>query len=250
MKPSSRWLPFLQWPRLTPALARSEVLAGITVGLVMVPQAVAYAGLAHMPLVTGLYACLLPALLAVLFGSSNRISVGPAALTCVLIGASLYGLAEPGSPEWVSLAVWLSFLSGALQLGLGLGGYGWLLNLISAPVLMGFTQAASLLIMASQLPALLGVKLSLDTLPSVSELLNPAALWGLASLALLLLARRLRPRWPSIMLVVALSAALSAITGYGNVGAVVGALPAGCPACTGPIGQAGKCFKNCWCRPW
>jgi len=94
----------------------------------------------------------------------------------VLIGASLYGLAEPGSPEWVSLAVWLSFLSGALQLGLGLGGYGWLLNLISAPVLMGFTQAASLLIMASQVPALLGVKLSLDTLPSVSELLNPAAL--------------------------------------------------------------------------
>ena len=89
MKSTSRWLPFLQWPRLTPALARSEVLAGITVGLVMVPQAVAYAGLAHMPLVTGLYACLLPALLAVLFGSSNRISVGPAALTCVLIGASL-----------------------------------------------------------------------------------------------------------------------------------------------------------------
>ena len=244
MKSHSRWLPFLQWPRLTPALARSELLAGITVGLVMVPQAVAYAGLAHMPLVTGLYACLLPALLAVLFGSSNRISVGPAALTCVLIGASLYGLAEPGSPEWVSLAVWLSFLSGALQLGLGWGGYGWLLNLISAPVLMGFTQAASLLIMASQVPALLGVKLSLDTLPSVSELLNPAALWGLASLALLLLARRLRPRWPSIMLVVALSAALSAITGYGNVGAVVGALPAGLPSLYWPDWPGWEVFQK------
>ena len=244
MKPSSRWLPFLQWPRLTPALARSEVLAGITVGLVMVPQAVAYAGLAHMPLVTGLYACLLPALLAVLFGSSNRISVGPAALTCVLIGASLYGLAEPGSPEWVSLAVWLSFLSGALQLGLGLGGYGWLLNLISAPVLMGFTQAASLLIMASQVPALLGVKWSLDTLPSLTEVLNPAALWGLASLALLLMARRLRPRWPSIMLVVALSAALSAVTDYSNVGAVVGALPAGLPSLYWPDWPGWEVFQK------
>ena len=244
MKSTSRWLPFLQWPQLTPALARTELLAGITVGLVMVPQAVAYAGLAHMPLVTGLYACLLPALLAVLFGSSNRISVGPAALTCVLIGASLYGLAEPGSPEWVSLAVWLSFLSGALQLGLGLGGYGWLLNLISAPVLMGFTQAASLLIMASQLPALLGVNLSLETLPSASEVLNPAALWGSASLALLLLARRLRPRWPSIMLVVALSAALSAVTGYNNVGAVVGALPAGLPSLYWPSWPGWEVFQK------
>ena len=244
MTTPSRWLPFLQWPRLTPALARSEVLAGITVGLVMVPQAVAYAGLAHMPLVTGLYACLLPALLAVLFGSSNRISVGPAALTCVLIGASLYGLAEPGSPEWVSLAVWLSFLSGALQLGLGLGGYGWLLNLISAPVLMGFTQAASLLIMASQVPALLGVKWSLDTLPSLAEVLNPAALWGLASLALLLLARRLRPRWPSIMLVVAFSAALSAVTDYSNVGAVVGALPAGLPSLYWPDWPGWEVFQK------
>ena len=210
-------------------LWRGEMVAGITVGLVMVPQAVAYAGLAQMPLVTGLYACLLPALLAVLFGSSNRLSVGPAALTCVLIGASLYGLAEPGSAEWVSLAVWLSFLSGLLQLGLGWGGYGWLLNLISAPVLMGFTQAASLLIMASQVPALLGVSLATPATFQPVDLLNPAALWGLISLTVLLLARRWRPRWPSIMVVVALAAALSAATDYSAVGAVVGALPAGLP---------------------
>ena len=138
-----RFLTFRQWPRLTGALARTEVLAGLTVALVMIPQAVAYAGLAGMPLVTGLYTCLIPALLAVLFGSANRLSVGPAALTCVLIGASLTGMAEPGSPEWVALAVWLSLLSGAIQLLLGLGNYGWLINLVSAPVMTGFTQAAS-----------------------------------------------------------------------------------------------------------
>ena len=118
-----RFLTFRQWPRLTGPLARTEVLAGLTVALVMIPQAVAYAGLAGMPLVTGLYTCLIPALLAVLFGSANRLSVGPAALTCVLIGASLTGMAEPGSPEWVALAVWLSLLSGAIQLLLGLGSY-------------------------------------------------------------------------------------------------------------------------------
>ena len=115
-----RFLTFRQWPRLTASLARTEVLAGLTVALVMVPQAVAYAGLAGMPLVTGLYTCLIPALLAVLFGSANRLSVGPAALTCVLIGASLSGMAEPGSPEWVTLAVWLSLALLTLLTAIGL----------------------------------------------------------------------------------------------------------------------------------
>ena len=179
------------WPLLTRELARTELLAGLTVALVMVPQAVAYAGLAGMPLVTGLYTCLLPALLALLFGSANRLSVGPAALTSVLIAASLSGLAEPGSTEWVALAVWLSLISGAIQLALGLGGYGWLLNLISAPVLMGFTQAAALLIMASQVPALLGVKTwQWDVALWGDWLQGWPALFGLASLTLLLLLRR------------------------------------------------------------
>src|SRR5687767_14391180 len=147
----SRWLPFLDWPRPDAALLRNEFIAGLTVALVMVPQCVAYAGLAGMPLVTGLYAALLPPLIAVLLGSSTRLSVGPAALTCVLTAASLTGLAEPGSAQWVTLAVWLGLMSGLIQLAMGTGGFAWMLNLVSAPVLMGFTQAAALLIMASQL---------------------------------------------------------------------------------------------------
>ena len=91
----SRWLPFLNWPRLDAALLRSEVAAAVTVALVMIPQSVAYAGLAGMPLITGLYATFLPALFAVLFSASTRLSVGPSALTSVLVGASLIGLAEP-----------------------------------------------------------------------------------------------------------------------------------------------------------
>src|SRR5687768_1210876 len=141
----SRWLPFLNWPRPDTALLRNEFSAGLTVALVMVPQCVAYAGLAGMPLVTGLYAALLPPLVAVLFGSSTRLSVGPAALTCILTAASLTGMAEPASPQWVALAVWLSLLSGLLQLALGAGGFAWVLNLVSSPVLLGFTQAAALL---------------------------------------------------------------------------------------------------------
>ena len=225
-----RFLTFRHWPRLSTDLARTEVVAGLTVALVMVPQAVAYAGLAGMPLVTGLYACLLPALLAALLGSASRLSVGPAALTCVLIGASLTGLAEPGSADWVSLAVWLSLLSGAIQLLLGLGNYGWLINLISSPVMMGFTQAASLLIIASQVPALLGVKAwSWDVQTWGAWMTGWPALFGLASLAALLLLRKFKPRWPGIMIVMAAASAVGYATDYARHGSVVGLLPAGLP---------------------
>ncbi|MFN8954542.1 MAG: SulP family inorganic anion transporter [Burkholderiales bacterium] len=230
MPDMQRFLTFRQWPRLTATLARTEVVAGLTVALVMIPQAVAYAGLAGMPLVTGLYTCLIPALLAVLFGSANRLSVGPAALTCVLIGASLTGMAEPGSAEWVALAVWLSLLSGAIQLLLGLGHYGWLINLVSAPVMMGFTQAASLLIMASQVPGLLGVKTWSWDVQSWPVWLSGWPAWfGLGSLAILLLLRHFRPRWPGIMIVMGMASALAYATNYQEHGAVVGLLPSGLP---------------------
>ena len=177
MRKLQKWLPFLAWPRPDQALLRGELTAGLTVALVMVPQSVAYAGLAGMPLITGLYAALLPALIAVLFGSSTRLSVGPAALTCVLVGASLNGLAEPGSPLWVNLAVWLAILSGLIQLALGALRLGWMLDMVSSPVLMGFTQAAALLIIASQLPPFLGLQGALVACSIVRDLTH--LLWVL-----------------------------------------------------------------------
>ena len=164
MSKLSRWLPFLNWPRPTPALLRGESMAALTVAVVMIPQSVAYAGLAGMPLVTGLYATFLPALIAVLFSASTRLSVGPSAPSSVLVGASLVGLAQPASASWVALAVWLALLAGGLQLAVGLTRSAWVLNLVSLPVLTGFSQAAALLIIASQLPTLVGLRGSLGQL--------------------------------------------------------------------------------------
>lgn len=214
---------------------RGEALAGLTVALIMVPQAVAYAALAGMPLVTGFYASLLPTLIAVLWSSSSRLSVGPTALTCVLIGASLTGLAPPASPQWVNLAIWLAILSGGMQLALGLVGWGWLLNLISSPVLTGFTQAAALLIIASQLPALLGLGGPLAGLLSGAQV-NPGALMmGVGALAALVIGKRLWPNFPMIMMVVVGAAALSYGTGFeAGGGPVVGQLPSGLPALLWP----------------
>ena len=136
-----RWFPFLAWPKPNAALLRSEAVAGLTVGLMVIPQGVAYATLAHMPLVTGIYAAMLPALVGVLFGGSSRLSVGPTALTCLMVSAALTGMASPGSPDWVMLVIWLSLLTGLFQLALGVLRFGWLLNIVNAPVLTAFTQA-------------------------------------------------------------------------------------------------------------
>ncbi|WP_409374773.1 SulP family inorganic anion transporter [Verminephrobacter aporrectodeae] len=235
--PSSlaRWLPFLSWPRPDRNLLKGEFWAGMTVGLMLAPQGMAYAALAGMPLVTGIYASLIPTLVAVLFSSSTRLGVGPTALTSLLIGASLTGLAEPASAQWVALAAWIALLSGLLQLVLGLVRFGWLLNLVTSPVLSGFTQAAALLILGSQLRALTGLRATdwgalLNTpAPGLFDL--TAAAFGLGSLAWLLLARRWRPHFPAAIVVVVATGAASWALGYADAGgAVVGALPSGLPA--------------------
>ncbi|HMN20276.1 MAG TPA: SulP family inorganic anion transporter [Ottowia sp.] len=226
-----RLLPFLRWPRPSAGLLRSEAMAGLTVGLMVIPQGVAYAQLAGMPLVTGIYASFLPALAAVLFSASARLSVGPVALTSLLIGASLLPLAEPGSAEWVMLAVWLALLSGALQVVLGLARFGWLMNLVNAPVLMAFTQGAAVLIILSQLRALLGIQGDWPALLAAPALHWGACAFGLVALVLLWLARRWRPDLPTILVVVLASSGLSWLLGFEQSGGrVVGALPAGMPS--------------------
>ena len=233
--------PFFAWPRLTLSLLKGELSAGVTVGLMMIPQCVAYAAVAGMPLVTGIYAALLPALVAAMWSSSSRLSVGPTALTALMVGSALTGLAVPASAEWVNLAVWLALLTGLAQLLLGFARFGWLLNIISAPVLMGFAQAAALLILTSQLPAMLGFKghfydmmmllwsqLSHQHMPLFQ---HTAAVYGITGLVFLLLAKHFVPRFPAVVFLMLAAAFISYSTGFESTGgAVVGALPAGLPS--------------------
>lgn len=241
----SRRLPFLKWPRPTGQLLHSEIFAGLSVGLMVIPQGVAYATLAGMPLITGIYASLLPALVAVLFSASSRLSVGPTALTAMLVSASLNGMATPGSAEWVNLAVWLSLLSGLLQIVLGFAGFGWLLNLVSSPVLMAFTQGAAVLILSSQLPALLGLTQGWSSGLDPASWNLPSLLFGLATLAVLLIAKRLKPTFPTVLLVVVGSAALSWTLGLEAQGIpLVGELPQGLPALYLPQGLDWETLKQ------
>ncbi|KON80285.1 sulfate permease [Azoarcus sp. PA01] len=235
-----RLLPFLAWRRQWSAASlRGDLIAGITVALMMIPQSLAYAQLASLPPHVGLYAALLPAIVAALFGSCAQLSTGPVALTSILTGASLLPFADPASPAFLTLAILLALLSGFIQLALGALRAGWLLNLLSRPVMTGFINAAALIIGLSQLPALLGVVMPQSThflvdfwtaLGALGTAHPLSAAFGAGSLLALLLLRRFAPRFPAVLIVVACATATSAAVGYGSRGgAVVGAIPAGLP---------------------
>jgi SulP family sulfate permease len=245
MHSAKRLLPFLNWPKPTPHLLKSEAFAGLSVGLMVIPQGVAYAALAGMPLITGIYASLLPALVAVLFSASPRLSVGPTALTSILIAASLSGMAAPGSTEWVNLTVWLSLMTGLLQVVLGFARFGWLLNLVSSPVLMAFTQGAGVLIISSQVPALLGFTNGWSSAITGVGIDWASLVFGLVTLVLLVLARRWRPTFPTVLVVVLGAAGASWALGLEASGtAVVGALPQGLPALYVPSVIEWEMFKQ------
>ena len=252
-----RWLP--GWLRRYPSAALPQDLtAGLVVTVMLVPQSLAYAMLAGMPPVTGLYASVLPLLVYALFGSSMTLAVGPVAVTSLMTAAALAPLASAGSPAYVDAALALALLAGAALALAGLLRLGFLAQLLSRPVISGFTSGAGLLILVGQLGPLLGVHVAGGAVPAQLRALlaglgglHPAtAALGLGALALLWLAKYrgeiLLRRWGmresrgaiairlAPMLVVLLAVALVAWLDLDRAGvAVVGPIAAGLPALAG-----------------
>jgi len=231
-----RFFPFLNWPRPSLQTLGRDCWAGITVGLVLIPQALAYATLAGMPPHTGLYAALLPSVVGVLWGSSALLAVGPVALTSLLVYGALSPMAQPGSPQWVALAIWLALYAGIMQFLLGAFRGGRIASLVSTPVMVGFINAAAVIIIFSQLPALLGMELSPDGSAGLMERLRNAAAipivpaFGCTAIVLLLALRRFVPRLPGILIVTIGSIVVSTVVGYSSAGGnVVGDVPSGLP---------------------
>lgn len=152
-----------------------DVLAGLSVAVVAIPQSLAYAELAGMPPFHGLYAAALPPIVAAIFASSPYLMTGPVAVTALLTFGALANMATPGSPEYVTLGAALALLVGLVRIGLGLAKAGWVAYLMSQPVLLGFVPAAALLIAASQATNGLGV----DDVPDYESQVSQAA-WALA----------------------------------------------------------------------
>ena len=216
-------LPFLRWFPLTRQNMRADLLAGVTVALVLVPQSMAYAQLAGLPVVYGLYASFVPVIVASLWGSSSQLHTGPVAMLSLMSAAALIPFASPGSVDFIELSVMLALMVGVLRLALGLFRLGAIVNLLSSPVIVGFTNAAALIIGLSQLSKVLGVPFPrtdfyLDDLWRVLAQI-PELHWmtlGFAVAAWLLIVglRRVAPAWPGVLIVVVLTTVVSAMIGF------------------------------------
>ena len=218
---------------------RGDLVAGLTVAIMLVPQGMAYAALAGLPPVVGLYASTVPLVVYALFGSSRQLSVGPVAIDSLLVLAGVSALAAVGSGEFVALAALLALMVGLVQLALGLLRAGFVVNFVSSAVVSGFTSAAAIVIALSQLKGLLGIEVSsaqstLGLLLDVGRKLAGTDLltvtMGLGSVAVLLMAKKLAPRFPAPLLVVALGTLLTYAFGLHDRGlAIVGEVPGGLP---------------------
>ena len=216
-----------------------DLTAGLTTAVMLVPQGMAYAMLAGLPPVAGLYASTIPLIVYALFGSSRQLAVGPVAIVSLLTLAGVGALAEPGSPEFIALAATLMAMVGVIQAGLGFLRAGFVVNFLSHAVISGFTSAAALVIGLSQLKHLLGVDLPREQ--NVFVLLGRAAtelgnthavtlLIGVASIAALMLGKRLSKRFPTPLLVVIVSSLVVWGLDLHERGvAIVGTVPAGLP---------------------
>lgn len=218
-----------------PRPAAGDLVAGISVALVLVPQSLAYAQLAGMPAYRGLYAAALPPLVAAFLASSPYLQTGPVALTSLLTFGALATLAPPGSSEYVSLGILLALVVGAARLAVGLLRAGVVAYLVSGPMLLGFMPAAAILIVASQLPAALGASPEEDgILRQAAWVLAHPGSWETASVLLavggvaLMLAGPLAHRlFPSVLVAFGVGLAYSRIVGYD--GPTVGDIPEGVP---------------------
>jgi len=241
-----RLLPFLNWPRADAKTLTQDLLAGLAVSLLAIPQSLAYAQLAGVPAYYGLYAAFIPSIVGVLFGSSAILSTGPVALTSLLTAASVGHIAAPGTADFFSYVTLLALLSGVFQIGLGMARAGVLLNLLSHPVLMGFINASALVIALSQLPALTGISVprSDSFMLDVGHLLASASAGnahamslaaGVLAVAMLYAFKRLAPRLPGVLIMVVVLTGLSYATGFAQHGGqVIGSIPAGIPSISVP----------------
>lgn len=222
----SRFTPFMAWlPDLKrPAVLRADISAGITVALVLIPQSMAYAQLAGLPPYYGLYAAFLPPIIASLFGSSRQLSTGPVAIVSLLTAAALEPIATAGTDSYIAYAILMALIVGLIQLLLGLLKLGVIINFLSHPVILGFTNAAAIIIASSQLDKIFGVTVEKSSFhyetiwrviaAAVADTHMPTFLIAVFSFLVMIGLRRYAPRWPNVLIAVVATTILSYSIGF------------------------------------
>lgn len=233
--PILTWLKTYQKSFLLP-----DVTAGITVGVMLIPQGMAYAMIAGLPPVFGLYAALLPQVIYALMGTSRQLAVGPVAMDSLLVAASLSALSLSGIETYITMAIFLALLMGLMQLLLGLLKMGFLVNFLSKPVISGFTSAAAIIIGLSQLKHLLGIEVAggsqihtlvLEIFKSLNHINGYAVAIGLGTIVLIKVIKKIHKQIPGALVVVILGIGLVYFTKLDTLGVnIVGSIPSGLPS--------------------
>lgn len=236
-----QFVPALDWIKnYRSAWLGGDLSAGLTVGVMLIPQGMAYAMIAGLPPIYGLYASTLPLLIYAFFGTSRQLAVGPVAMVSLLTAAGIGVLAEAGTETYIALAVALALMVGLIQFLLGVFRLGFLVNFLSHPVISGFTSAAALIIGLSQLKHLLGVNIErshhvheilLSAMEQIGNIHWATFAIGLGGIALILLAKRVNKAIPGPLLAVVFGILL--VWGIGLAGQgvkIVGEVPQGLPS--------------------
>lgn len=239
----SRWIPALEWmPNYSTSFLKGDMIAGLTVGIMLIPQGMAYAMIAGMPPIYGLYASTIPLIIYALLGTSRQLAVGPVAMVSLLTASGVAALAETGSEAYIIWAIALAFLVGLMQAALGLFRLGFLVTFLSHPVISGFTSAAALIIGISQFKHILGVSIPraehiYETVFNLVEKIPQTNIYtlgiGVLSVVLMVVLRRINKSFPGALVVVLLGVLAVYAFGLDNSGVkIIGDIPAGFPSVT------------------
>jgi len=233
-------IPILEWlPNYNTSLFKGDLFAGITVGIVLIPQGIAYALIAGLPPIYGLYCALVPQVMYAIFGSSRQVAIGPVAMDSLIVATGVSTLALVGSENYISIAILLALMVGTIQLIMGIFNLGFIVNFLSKPVITGFTSAVALIIGFNQFRNLLG----LDFVQSDQIQIILQGIWlelgnfnyhtatiGLISMIIIIISRRINKKIPNALMVVILGVLLMKYFGniFINV-SIVKDIPSGLP---------------------
>lgn len=237
----TKYIPILDWIKsYSGDDAKGDINAGITVGIMLIPQGMAYAMLAGLPPIYGLYASIVPLILYAVFGTSRQLAVGPVAMVSLLVLAGVGEITDVGSDRFIQLAIMTAMGVGVFQLLMGVFRMGFLVNFLSHPVLSGFTSAAALIIGGSQLKNLLGIdiprtnyvhEILINAFQKINEIDPFTAAIGIGSIATVILIRKWKRTFPSALVVVGLGTLVTYVFGLNESGVeIVGDIPRGLPS--------------------
>lgn len=245
MKKIKEFIPILEWlPNYNSSRFKGDFIAGITVSIILIPQGIAYALIAGIPPIYGLYCALVPQLVYAIFGSSRQVAIGPVAMDSLIVATGVSTLALAGSDSYIAIAILLAFMVGSIQFLLGVFRLGFIVNFLSKPVISGFTSAVALTIGVNQFRNLFGVDfVQSDQIQYVLE-----DIWfniidfnvhttviGLISVGVIILLRKINKKIPNALLVVVVGILTIRYLGdeFSDV-AIVKDIPSGLPSFSFP----------------